>query len=248
MYPTIAICSVSTVVDLGELQNTVIPAMQAQIDQHFHPAWNLRANLVWFEAGSAPPAGAWTATIQDDPPPDDLGADGVHELDDANVPSLWVAAKTALAGGGEWTSVLSHELLEIMADPSTNAWKRVGQFQVSKEVCDPVETAKYQVEGVEVSDFVTPAWFKQSAAAPYDHLEKVNVPLGLLEGGTKWVRTPQQQVYLRTMKGGKIVDTLMTADSVKHDDGDAPITKSQLRRLGAKQRVVGVQAPVPELV
>jgi hypothetical protein len=49
----------------------------------------------------------------------------------------------------------SHELLEMLEDPSGAAARDGYPF----EVCDPVENAGYYVRGVLVSDFVTPGWF-----------------------------------------------------------------------------------------
>lgn len=47
----------------------------------------------------------------------------------------------------DWTVDASHELLEMLVDPSTEG----------EEICDPVETITYQVDGVWVSEFITPS-------------------------------------------------------------------------------------------
>jgi hypothetical protein len=82
--------------------------------------------------------------------------------------------------------VLSHEVLEMFVDPNCNLWGSNGQGRVySLEVCDPVEAPTYEVNGVSVSNFVTPAWFDPQApkTAQFDRLAKVPGPFGILPGG-----------------------------------------------------------------
>ena len=53
-------------------------------------------------------------------------------------------------------------------------------------VCDPVEAPTYPINGVSVSNFVTPAWFdpmSDHATAQYDKLGKLHAPFGILKGG-----------------------------------------------------------------
>jgi hypothetical protein len=102
---------------------------------------------------------------------------------------------------GDWSvsSVLSHEVLELFIDPNCNLWAANDEGKVySFEVCDPVEAPTYNVNGVSVSNFVTPAWFDplsvQKAAArqalgltdettTFDKLGLVNEPFAILKGG-----------------------------------------------------------------
>jgi len=65
-------------------------------------------------------------------------------------------------GGGTvegWSRDLSHEVLEMLVDPTTNRdvyYNGVGRVV---EVADPVEWDGYRLDGVFVSDFVLPSWF-----------------------------------------------------------------------------------------
>ena len=107
-------------------------------------------------------------TIQDQP----QGVLGFHTEDQGG--KLWgvVAAKPELDNGaqvttGDWSvsSVLSHEVLEMFVDPNCNLWANDGKGSAySFEVCDPVEAPSYAVNGVSVSNFVTPSWFDPLAA------------------------------------------------------------------------------------
>ena len=74
-----------------------------------------------------------------------------------------VFARTAMQAGATWTSVLSHEVLEQLADPWINM-AAVGTWQgkpcaIAWETCDAVEGIGYKIRDVEVSNFVLPRWF-----------------------------------------------------------------------------------------
>jgi hypothetical protein len=71
-----------------------------------------------------------------------------------------------------WTMSASHELLEMLDDP-TGAASRDGY---AFEVCDPVETAGYELRGVLVADFVTPGWFTGRGGKPWDYLGLLRHP------------------------------------------------------------------------
>lgn len=82
-------------------------------------------------------------------------------------------------GHGPWTDAFSHELMETLADPTN----------LGDEVCDPVDgsfiidrrgmrlAGGYMLDGVTVSDFVTPAWF-DGGPGPYDWTQLVRRPGG----------------------------------------------------------------------
>jgi hypothetical protein len=98
--------------------------------------------------------------------------------------------------GVPWTSVFSHELLEMLGDPRTNMVVSVdadsqgtSAQEYRAEACDAVEQSEYTitVAGVQtvLSDFVTQAWFDPAAVAgPFDHLGLVKAALALEPGGS----------------------------------------------------------------
>ncbi len=65
-----------------------------------------------------------------------------------------------------WTNSLSHEALELIADPQLNTLVR-GPHPVHpkrsvfhyREVCDPVQSETYLIDGVTVSNFVLPHYY-----------------------------------------------------------------------------------------
>src|SRR5262249_53000547 len=103
-------------------------------------------------------------------------------------------AKDDIADSGEYTSTLSHELLEMIADPNVNLYA-IGKFRQNGktrtglfglEVCDPVEANYYKINGVTVSDFVKPEWFEpdhKPGQMRMDYLGKIDAPFMLAEGG-----------------------------------------------------------------
>ena len=60
--------------------------------------------------------------------PDQAGALGYHEITSQGTPLGKVFAKLDLQSGASWTVTLSHELLEMLADPWIN-WCAHGQRQ-----------------------------------------------------------------------------------------------------------------------
>ncbi len=97
-----------------------------------------------------------------------------------------IFAKLDLDSGSSWTATLSHELLEMLADPWIN-WCAVGSDSkiYALEVCDAVEADNlgYFIDNVLVSDFVTPAWFEPTCADRMDFKQHFTKELEVARGG-----------------------------------------------------------------
>lgn len=195
--PSIAVINHATVVADADVPS-VVAALQRQVREHFAPAWGLDATLAVFAKDAAPPPNFWQLVILDDA--DQAGALGYHETTASGQPIGKVFARTAQQDDVSWSSVASHELLEMLADP----WICDTVFVQSadgagtlypREVCDAVEGATYEIPGsspgtaVQVSDFVLPSyWFPGvpgvTPTAPFDYLKQLSAPLpALLPGG-----------------------------------------------------------------
>jgi hypothetical protein len=180
---TIAILNASSVLTDAEVA-AAIPALQTQISRDFAPIWNIDATLVFVPAGQAPQAADLVAHLLDDS--DQAGALGYHDDDGtAGAPRALIFVKDDIEGGFSWTVTVSHELLEMLVDPGCERTASVGALEYAYEVCDAPEDDSfgYAVDGVTVSDFVTPAWFTPGAAGPYDLRGHINAPLQVLGGG-----------------------------------------------------------------
>jgi hypothetical protein len=189
----IAILNQSTLISNADAA-AMTEAIASQVRLDAAPLWDRAPAAVIFytDPGAVPAAAHGIAivdTIQDQP----QGVLGFHTEDRGG--KLWgvVAAKPELDSGakatiGDWSvsSVLSHEVLEMFVDPNCNLWANDDKGSAySFEVCDPVEAPTYDIHGISVSNFVTPAWFDPLAAssAQFDKLGHLTKPFSILKGG-----------------------------------------------------------------
>jgi len=97
-----------------------------------------------------------------------------------------VFAGLDLQSGGSWTVTLSHELLEMLADPWINWCAQGADGKIyALEVFDAVEADElgYEINGILVSDFITPSWFEPTQADREDFKQRITKPLELASGG-----------------------------------------------------------------
>jgi hypothetical protein len=189
----IAILNQSTLISDSDAA-AMTEAIASQVRLDAAPLWDRTpAAVVFYTDPRAVPAAAHgialVNTIQDQP----QGVLGFHTENQGG--KLWgvVAAKPELDSGakptsGDWSvsSVLSHEVLEMFIDPNCNLWSNDDKGSAySFEVCDPVEAPTYDVNGISVSNFVTPSWFDPLAAAhaQFDKLGHLTKPFSILKGG-----------------------------------------------------------------
>ena len=183
--PHIAIINHSTVVSDqdGEAMTT---ALQKQVTKDFGPLWGCSADLLFVGNGHKAPKDAWWLAILDNS--DQADALGYHDITPAGKPLGKAFAKSDIDNGYIVSVTVSHELLEMLADPEINLCAQVGPRLYAYEVCDPCEADEfgYKIDGVVVSDFVTPAWFAPPAnhlKGPFDFNKLIEKPLTLLKGG-----------------------------------------------------------------
>ncbi|MFF5288828.1 hypothetical protein [Paractinoplanes globisporus] len=144
--------------------NRVAAALQKQAIRDFEPIWEIKATVDAFTTLDDVPIGYWPIIVQDDI--GQPGASGVH-LDQNGQPFALVEYSEA------WSLTASHEALEMLADPFGNRLiagdsPQPGQGRVEflVEVADPTEAAEfgYTVNGMLVSDFLTPNFYDPQAA------------------------------------------------------------------------------------
>jgi hypothetical protein len=91
-----------------------------------------------------------------------------------------------------WTVVLSHEVLEMLADPSGNhliaarhPTRPEQRVKYLIEICDPCMSRWYPVNGVPVADFYTPRYFDpvKVPSIRYSFTGSITEPRQILEGG-----------------------------------------------------------------
>jgi hypothetical protein len=181
--PVIAITNASTCLTDAQVE-AVLPALQKQVSDDFKAYWELDCTLTFLKSSQPLTHGWWQIVITDNA--DQAGTLGYHELTSTGTPLGKVFAKLDLDSGSSWTATLSHELLEMLADPWIN-WCVMGSDSriYALEVCDAVEDDRlgYKIDGVLVSDFITPAWFESTCADRIDFKQHLSKQLELARGG-----------------------------------------------------------------
>lgn len=178
----------------------IVAALGKQLALHVQPFWG--RVMPTLHVRPNPPAGASTLAIFEDA--EQAGYLGYHDETPEGLPYGRVFAHTILSNGGtimesnnSLSATLSHELLEIVGDPSCNWWAdNVDGYSYAMELCDACENDAYVIDGVHVSDFVTPAFFDPHAPAGsrLDYLHKLTRPFTMTKGGYQIRRRADGQV------------------------------------------------------
>jgi hypothetical protein len=100
---------------------------------------------------------------------DVAGALGYHDTNNRGIPFGLVSTELSTQVGEEWSVTLSHEALELIADPEVNLLV-AGPHPADPnrdvfhwyEMCDAVQAESYKIDDIEVSNFVLPLYFTGS--------------------------------------------------------------------------------------
>jgi hypothetical protein len=175
-----------------------IRAVNRQIAHDFMPHWHMGAELRLEGAiGDDPDAeslpelrGDAIIYLWNDVDVED--ALGYHDLHARGVPFGFVFTELVKELGESWTVTLSHEALELLADPEANLLV-AGKHPADPtqevfhwfEMCDAVQSETYKVDGIPVSNFLLPLYFTSRAeeGGRNDFLGKVNKGKTLLSFG-----------------------------------------------------------------
>ena len=205
-------------------------AVQKQLVRDFLPVWGLRATLDTFADLESVPNDYLQVLVFNDP--EELrvldarvGAERADRLVDSfergRLSGLHLNGFTreplALVKASDaWSVTLSHEVLELVADPYGNrliaAADPIDHSQRVKyllEVCDPCQAIWYPVNGVPVSDFYLPRYFDPVAVdrMRYSFTGEIKEPLEILPGGyVTWIDPDDSHLY-----------TLTYGDSAPHE-------------------------------
>ncbi len=150
-----------------------IRAVNRQIAEDFTPAWHIEASLklegsiedvARRSMDSATMRGHAIIYLEDEfDPSDPLG---FHNVNFQGIPFGVVFTDLAQELQEPWETTLSHEALEVIADPEVNRLV-MGPHPEGQErdvfhwyeMCDAVQTETYLIDGIEVSNFVLPLYF-----------------------------------------------------------------------------------------
>src|SRR5262249_6111982 len=136
----IGLVSITSEVNLATLAQ-VAAALQKQVSRDFGPVWEIEATVDAFDKLEDVPVGYWHVLLEDELP---SGAAGLHKRDDNKQPFALVALTT------NWSVFMSHEVLEMLADPQGNLTRvgnslkpKQGRVQYLLEVCDPCQSSQF---------------------------------------------------------------------------------------------------------
>jgi len=187
-------CINKATVDLGVPFDKLTAALQKCYDQYFVPVWGYPLKL--YNTEMAKPSD-WQFIYFDDA--DTAGALGYHDLTKDGQPVSKIFVKTTLADNQLVSVTACHELFEMAIDPIANLWAEATDgTEYAYEMCDPVEEDTFLVDGIQMSDFVHPAWFepfKHPPGTKYDHLGLLKAPFSMTKGG-----------YIIIKKNGKVTE------------------------------------------
>lgn len=155
--------------------HVALRAINRQIAEDFEPYWSLGATLRLEGRSEKTPGKMTLPDLRGDAilylwdKTDVADALGYHDQNARGIPYGFVFTDLAKKLGEPWTVTLSHEALEMIADPEVNLLvmgphptdpkKTVFHWY---EMSDAVQAETYKVDGIEVSNFVLPLYFTGS--------------------------------------------------------------------------------------
>lgn len=180
----IAVVDVDAKIPLAE-RIAYAAAQTEQLVHHFAPRWHTEGLPVRAATPDAlPKSNEIQLHLLDKPTMD--GALGYHDMLDDGTPVAYVFAGLAAMYGDVWTSIASHEALELSADPFLRRCVQMHDGFWDMEICDRVEQDSYFCQGVTLSNFNTPECFEPPntlQGVTFDYLGLSTVPNQVRSGG-----------------------------------------------------------------
>lgn len=157
-----------------ELEFT-IRAINRQIAEDFEPYWSFGATLRLEGRSRKRPRKQDPADMRGEAviyvwdEADAKQGVSYHDRNHRGIPYGFVFVQLSAELGEAWSVTLSHEALEMVADPENNLYvlgpdpdnPKLNVFHWF-EMCDPVQAETYEIDQIEVSNFVLPLYFTGS--------------------------------------------------------------------------------------
>lgn len=188
----IAILNRCTVATDDEVR-AIVEASQQDLTENFGPAWGISTKLSFVGIDDQTSwQGKPNLLVLDTS--DEANALGYHDFTPEGLPLGKAFAKTDQMAGAKLSVTLTHELWEMLVDPTINLCVQDDQRNcfVAYESADAVEADElaHDVNGVAISNFVLPNFFVRTAPGPYDFGHVLSNPFQLAEGGYEAYWTP----------------------------------------------------------
>jgi len=177
---------------------TVLRAINRQLKEDFYPYWSIGGTLRLEGKSDAKPEVQDLADMRGDgviylwDKTDVEDAIGYHDKNNRGIPFGFVFLEIAKELGEDWSVTLSHEALEMIGDPEVNLMVMGPHPDPAierdvfhwYEMCDAVQSEVYQIDGVNVSNFVLPLYFTGG-----DEFDGRNDFMGTIHPGKKTLKS-----------------------------------------------------------
>lgn len=169
-------------------------ALNVQVTRDLPQFWPVNATVSFLPDPRQIPQGVWPVQLVRTLPPNEGG----FHMTRHNQPYSKVIVTP---DSNEWTVDASHETIEMLVDPYGNrlqtstsieiAGEKItdgnSRFEYLVEACDPCEADPYtyQIDGVSVSDFITPHFYdaQPTPGTRYSFTGAIKTPRQILPGG-----------------------------------------------------------------
>ena len=161
--PVVYVENDSTVVPSADVA-AALPAFQTAVSRDLAASWGTDAWLTTDPAFAK--SAAMVVKLEDDATC--MGCLGYHTVEGR--PVSHVFARTGAEYGESWQLTFTHELFEMLVDPWVNHLALWGGRTWLVETADPCESGfyAYRIDGVVISDFITPRWYDRSLPGRFD--------------------------------------------------------------------------------
>lgn len=214
MNVTIANVSAGAVADADF--TAAVAAIGLQVSRDFQPVWSIQGTLTGTrldlgggQAGinAATDAVIYLGNSSQDPTTGVSNAFGYHFDNYSHIPYGFVYLDVCQQYNEAWTCTLSHEVLELLADPTAvltvtapppNAGPNDNPVYYDLEVCDPTQGDTYTINDVVVSNFVSKYYFGMVGGGSGQSTNFLNLalaPLGVRPGGYLQYEDSQQGTH-----------------------------------------------------
>jgi hypothetical protein len=163
----------------------VVAALQTQVSRDLAATWGIDAQITLVEKGETPPDSSWWLNFEDRT--GRVGLLGYHDVNAVGLPMARIGIKEAKETSVAWSVTASHVLLQLLANPNSNAAIFARDKIFPREICRPCSGDEwgYDIDSTRVSDFVLPAWFdtfRAPGSTRFDFCGHLSAPFQALPG------------------------------------------------------------------
>lgn len=201
--------------DLAE----AVSAIDYQVQNHFSKEWGINAEIDYFGSQNLSILKTISQNTEsiiyigdsyDDPTVGVGEVLGYHTTNLNKISFGFVYLDICKLYGEAWTVVLSHEVLELLADPTAvllvtgpDPKDSAKSVNYRLEVCDPTQNDNYVIQGIKVCNFVTHKYFGMQGGG-YEETNYKKLPLAPFHVMPKGYIEYESQGSSGTIFGAKI--------------------------------------------